>query len=253
MEFYRCFRQNSSKSFHLRPLYSLKHWFFKNISENVSNFRQIFSRKFGPIEQHKTQISENSFLKSNKTLVLGSQRATHSAKILGTPPPSKIPLILIYSPIYSLEGSIWEGFFGSGHFSILPNLADIGHFSPKMSQNHVKLAFFARKGQFSKFSAPKASKIGHFSICPPPYGWAPPPQSITDSLICSSFMLRRNAFSASINIFLLLPTICNYNWVTSVRKFIVDSSLSDSEDSISFSLEPKRLQSFSVIACRNTL
>ena len=62
--FYGRFHQNSSKSFHLRPFWSVKHWFFEKIFGNFSNFWQNFRKKLGPIEQHKPQISENSFLKN---------------------------------------------------------------------------------------------------------------------------------------------------------------------------------------------
>ena len=48
--FYGRFHPNSSKSFHLRPFWSAKHWFFENIFENFSNFWPIFQEKFGPIE-----------------------------------------------------------------------------------------------------------------------------------------------------------------------------------------------------------
>ena len=37
--------------------------FYKKNSGNVSNFWQIFSRKLGPIKQHKPKISDYSFLK----------------------------------------------------------------------------------------------------------------------------------------------------------------------------------------------
>ena len=43
-----------------------------------------------------------------------------------------------------------KGDLRSGHFSILPNLADFGHFLPKMSQNHDNLAFSPKTWQFSK-------------------------------------------------------------------------------------------------------
>lgn len=39
---------------------------------------------------------------------------------------------------------------GFGHLSILPNLADFGHPSPKIGQNHEKKMFFDRKGPFFK-------------------------------------------------------------------------------------------------------
>ena len=45
--------------------------FWKKKSENVSNFRQIFRVKLGPLEQHKSLISENPFLKCNKTSIIG--------------------------------------------------------------------------------------------------------------------------------------------------------------------------------------
>ena len=38
--------------------------FLKKNSEILMNFCQIFRKKAGPIEQHKPQISENSFLKT---------------------------------------------------------------------------------------------------------------------------------------------------------------------------------------------
>ena len=71
------------------------------------------------------------------------------------------------------------GVSGSGHFSILPNLTNFGHFSPKMCQNPEKLTFLAKKWQFPRyFGAFGAENWSFFDFTPLLLGGHP--QSIPD-------------------------------------------------------------------------
>ena len=70
------------KCFHLKPFWSVKHWFFEKKSKMYRFFDRFFRVKLGPIEQHNRKF----FLKDAiKHQLMGSWRTTLSAKILGDP------------------------------------------------------------------------------------------------------------------------------------------------------------------------
>ena len=93
-----------SKFFQIFPFDTVskcKTLIFGKKSENVSNYWHIFREKFGHIEQPPQFLLINAI----KHGFWGSDRTTHSTKILGTPPNTS------YGPLLKFECSCRHPFY----------------------------------------------------------------------------------------------------------------------------------------------